>query len=123
MQIVREDQREEVKTKLLSLVMIEPFSGCWLWEAGCFGHKYPNHVRPAFYVNGKQYFAYRISFEVFRHEIPDGLKALHSCDTSICINPAHIFLGTNRDNMRDAWNKGKCGPNQKGLAGIAARTE
>lgn len=78
----------------------EPFSGCWLWTGA--GSRYG---RTSFFgVNDE---AHRISYRLFRGEIPDGLCVLHSCDTPPCVNPAHLWLGTFSDNRRDSIKKGR----------------
>lgn len=82
----------------------EPFSGCWLWTASVdrvgYGHiwEFPSRkLRPA----------HRVSWEIHRGEIPNGLNVLHKCDVRCCVNPDHLFLGTQTDNMRDCAKKGR----------------
>lgn len=77
-------------------------NGCWLW---C------GPVRPDGYGftnrDGKNQSVHRISYELHFGVIPTGLLVCHHCDVPRCVNPNHLFLGTNRDNMQDASKKGR----------------
>lgn len=75
---------------------------CWPWKAGCFDGGYG-----AFYVAGKTVRAHRFSFVLSNGPLDDGRKALHSCDNPPCCNPAHLFEGSNKDNVDDRHKKGR----------------
>ena len=78
-------------------------SGCWLWVASVGGSGYGQ-----FYFDYCKYSAHRVAFVIFhRKEIPEGLCVLHTCDTPRCVNPSHLFLGTNQDNMVDKVQKNR----------------
>jgi len=79
----------------------EPNTGCFLWT-GALVHGYPEIS-----VNSKSKRAHRVSYEVANGPIPSGLCVLHACDTPACVNPAHLFLGTARDNVHDCIKKGR----------------
>lgn len=56
---------------------------------------------------GRHIKAHRLSFELFQSPIPAGLHVMHSCDNRGCVNPAHLSLGTNADNLHDAESRGR----------------
>jgi hypothetical protein len=95
-------------------------SGCWLWTGGTRlnskGVPYPRHWTD----DQKSIGAHRFSFELVHGEIPQGMYVCHECDTPLCVNPDHLFVGTHHDNMRDMVQKKRSftgrGENKKGLA-------
>lgn len=84
----------------------EPFSGCWLWMAGTSLAGY-GQISSSEATRRKEVYAHRLSWEIHCGPIPEKLFVLHSCDTPLCVNPDHLFLGTHRDNMQDALRKGR----------------
>lgn len=81
--------------------------GCWLWVGSRFSNGYGRVYRKVGFRNYEQVGAHRVSWEIHYGKIPDGLWVLHKCDNHQCVNPAHLFLGTQTDNMRDMVNKGR----------------
>jgi hypothetical protein len=57
--------------------------------------------------NKNAYLAHRVSYQLFKGNIPKGMCVLHRCDQPACVNPKHLFLGTQRDNMHDMISKGR----------------
>lgn len=75
---------------------------CWEWQASGLEKGYGT-----FYVNKKKYLSHRVSWQMAFGKIPEGLKVLHECDNPKCVNPLHLFLGTQKDNMEDMTEKGR----------------
>lgn len=75
---------------------------CWSWMAGKDGKGYGS-----FFVGTANYIAPRVSWAIHHGEIPNGLGVLHTCDNPPCVNPNHLFLGTQKDNNEDRENKGR----------------
>lgn len=77
-------------------------SGCWMWTGALVGRGYGN------FWDGNHYPpAHVFSWKLVNGEIPDGLFVLHRCDVRACVNPDHLFLGTQRDNIRDMMSKNR----------------
>jgi hypothetical protein len=83
----------------------EPFSGCWLWHGAVTSKGYGSLFVLKTAHGIKTGSAHRVSWELFRGEIPKGLLVCHKCDVRICVNPDHLFLGTNKDNTQDSVRK------------------
>jgi len=77
-------------------------SGCWIWTAFVNEKGYGKFTN-----NGKTYRSHRLSYELYIGEIPDGLYVCHECDNTFCVNPNHLFLGSQLDNIHDMLNKGR----------------
>ena len=79
-------------------------SGCWLWTGASIGKGYGS-------INAGKHatsmLAHRAAYECFVGPIPDGIHVCHRCDVRYCVNPAHLFLGTNLDNIHDSMKKGR----------------
>jgi hypothetical protein len=77
--------------------------GCWLWKAYSDNLGYGKIGT----VGKKTALAHRVSWELHHGPIGAGLLVCHHCDTPSCVNPNHLFLGTDQDNMNDRGAKGR----------------
>lgn len=76
--------------------------GCWVWTGRRHKSGY-GKIR----VRGKYYATHRYFWIKYFGEIPEGLCVLHKCDNKICVNPDHLFLGTQLENVKDRDNKNR----------------
>src|SRR3990167_3308464 len=78
--------------------------GCWLWMAAKthFGYGQLGSECGKTKVQ-----AHRVSYKIFKGEIPKGMCVLHSCDVPACVNPEHLWLGTKYENTQDMIKKGR----------------
>ena len=94
-------------------VAVEP-GGCWVWICGCNIPRGTDATGNGRFTTGsrsdgtkRRNLAHRVSWEIHKGIIPDGLHVLHRCDVPACVNPSHLFLGTHQDNMLDCRNKSR----------------
>lgn len=77
-------------------------SGCWIWNGYLNSSGYGGIT-----WNNKSFTMHRYSYEQFIGPIPKGACVLHRCDTPACVNPGHLFLGSNIDNQKDKIAKNR----------------
>jgi hypothetical protein len=87
---------------MMDSIAPEPMSGCWLWLASVTAGGYGQIG-----YQGRQAYAHRVSWALHNGPIPEGMSVLHRCDVRCCINPTHLFLGNQADNMDDMRAKGR----------------
>ena len=82
-----------------------PNGDCWEWTGYIDPSKKSGYGMLAF--EGKTQKSHRVAWILTNGEIPDGMQVLHKCDHRPCVNPNHLFLGTNYDNVQDKISKGR----------------
>ena len=99
--IKRDNYIDYIKEKIFLSIKINA-NGCWEWQKSRHKQGYGNLC-----YKRTVHLAHRISWIVFNGEINKEILVLHKCDNPPCCNPDHLFLGTDRDNIIDAFSKGR----------------
>lgn len=76
--------------------------GCWIWLRSLSTRGYGQ-----INLGDRVTRTHRASYEAFKGTIPDGLHVLHTCDVKTCVNPDHLYLGTDAENSRDRIARGR----------------
>jgi hypothetical protein len=81
---------------------IQKTDDCWLWVSSIDNIGYGR-----FCLDRRNAKAHRVAWQLYRGPIENGLFVLHKCDVRNCVNPDHLFLGTQDDNIKDCVRKGR----------------
>lgn len=80
---------------------------CWNWQGSRNKVHWHGQWRNG---DGEIELTHRAAWRLLRGELPKGAFVLHRCDNPICVNPSHLFIGSQSDNARDMWQKGRARP-------------
>jgi hypothetical protein len=97
------DQHISLLTRLLNKLVVNEVTDCWEWNGG------KNNIGYGLMRDGdKMRTIHRVSYEEHNDiKIPHGMVVMHQCDNKLCGNPAHLSVGTHKDNSQDMIRKGR----------------
>ena len=97
-------QHQNLREYLAGKSMPEPNSGCLLWLGP---YDQDGYGMASWNMSGRTVKAHRAAYELHCGPIPAGKSVCHSCDVRACIEPRHLWLGSNADNVADREKKGR----------------
>ena len=110
-------QSRGIEQRFLDYVLPEPNSGCWLWTGSVDKRGYAQIRVPYKDRTRVLRYASNVALELYATPLLPGQGACHRCDNPYCVNPDHLFGGTQLENIRDCMAKGRKTPPPKTVAG------
>lgn len=95
---------DELKARFKAKVAVDETTGCHIWQGAKLPKGYGIIKRPR---ERRQIYAHRLALMIEGVEVPDDRQVLHSCDNPPCVNPAHLRVGTNKENHQEMKDKGR----------------
>ncbi|MDP9870449.1 MULTISPECIES: HNH endonuclease signature motif containing protein [Streptosporangium] len=99
----------KARRKLLDYMRVDHVRGCWLVQVGMTRNGYGQMM-----VDHERDLTHRWSYRAFHGPIPAGLVVRHACDVRNCVNPLHLSIGTQSDNIRECVARGRFAKNRGG---------
>jgi hypothetical protein len=94
-----------LKERFEAKIDIQPDDKCWIWKG-----RYSANGYGSFDWKNRPHIASRMSYRIYKGDVPEHLFVCHSCDNPQCVNPGHLWLGTPKDNVDDCIQKGRARP-------------